>query len=185
MTDKNTSHESGSTILKSRTRRWAIAGLGVASVAAVAAGAGWHGDADAFGPGHHRGGFMGHGFGAGMDPEAMGRRLDAMVAFTLADIDATPDQKTRISAIAKQAAADLAPLRGTHMEARRKSLELLTQPTIDRAQLEALRVQQMQLGETVSRRMVQAMADAAEVLTPEQRVKLAEKWQARRRPRAG
>lgn len=184
MSDKDTALESRSTTLKSRARRWAIAGLGAASVAAVTVGAGWHGDADALGPGH-RGGFMGHGFGAGIDPEAMERRIDGMVAFMLADIDSTPDQQSRISAIARQAAADLAPLRGMRMEARRKSFELLAQPTIDRTQLEALRVQQMQLGETVSRRMVQAIADAAEVLTPEQRARLAEKWQARRHPRAG
>jgi len=114
-----------------------------------------------------------------MDPEAMGKRLDAMVAFALADIDATADQKTRISVIAKQAATDLAPLRKMHMEARQKSMALLTQPTIDRAQLEALRVQQMQLGDTVSRRMLQAIADAAEVLNADQRAKLAQKWQSR------
>lgn len=165
----------------SRGRRWTLAGLGAASLATIAAlGAGWHGHAHArgFGPGGP--GFMGRGFGPGMDPEAMGKRLDAMVAFALADTDATPDQKSRISAIVKQAAAELAPLRKTHMEARRKSMALLTAPTIDRAQLEALRVQQMQLGDSVSRRMVQALADAAEVLTPEQRAKLAQHWQARR-----
>jgi Spy/CpxP family protein refolding chaperone len=167
---------------KSRARRWTLAGLGVASVAAIAGAvgaSGWHGRAHAhgFGPGGR--GFMGSGFGGDMDPEAMGRRLDAMVSFALADIDATADQKSRISAIAKQAAADLAPLRKVHQEARQKSMALLTQPTIDRAQLEALRVQQMQLGDTVSRRMVQAIADAAEVLNADQRGKLAQKWQAR------
>ncbi len=158
-----------------RMRRWTLAGIGAASLAAVAAaGAGWHGRA------HARGhGFMGHGFGASMDPEVMGKRLDAMVAFALADTDATADQKTRIGAIFKQAAADLAPMRRTHQDARRKSIALLAQPTIDRAQLDALRVQQMQLADSVSRRMLQAIEDAADVLTPDQRAKLAQRWQAR------
>ncbi len=179
MNDKQTASESPNTAPKNRARRWTLAGLGVASVAAIAAiGTGWHTKAHAFGPGGH-GGFMGRGFGGAMDPEAMGKRLDAMVAFALADIDATADQKTRISVIAKQAATDLAPLRKMHMEARQKSMALLTQPTIDRAQLEALRVQQMQLGDTVSRRMLQAIADAAEVLNADQRAKLAQKWQSR------
>jgi Spy/CpxP family protein refolding chaperone len=80
----------------------------------------------------------------------------------------------------KAAANELAPLRQRHVEARRKSLELLAQPTIDRAQLEALRVEQMQLGDTVTRRMLQATLDAAEVLSPDQRAKLVERWRQRR-----
>ena len=186
MTDRQTSLDANRAT--SRARRWTLAGIGTASVAALAAiGTGWHAPAHAhgFGPGGQGGFFMGRGFGGPMDPEAMGKRLEAMVSFALADIDASAEQKNRISAIAKQAAADLAPLRTLHVEARRKSMALLTQPTIDRAQLEALRVQQMQLGDTVSRRMVQAIADAAEVLTPEQRGKLAQKWQQRHGPRQG
>ena len=179
MNDKLASSEPNHQSPRSSKRRWAIAGIGAASVAALAAiGAGWHERADAFGPGHHRG-FVGGEFGGPVDPEAMGRRLDAMVSFALADIDATADQKSRISAIARQAAADLAPMRKTHRDLRSKSIALLTQPTIDRAQLEALRAQQMQLGDAVSRRMLQAIEDAADVLTPEQRGKLAQKWQAR------
>lgn len=171
---------------KSKARRWTIAGLGAASLAAIAAigASSWHHRAHAqgfghgFGPGGH-GGFMGRGFAGPMDPEAMGKRLDAMVSFALADVDATPEQKSRISAIAKSAATDLAPLRKVHVEARQKSVALLAAASIDRAQLETLRVQQMQLGDTVSRRMLQAITDAAEVLTPDQRTKLAQKWQDR------
>ncbi len=186
MSDEQMKSESPNAAPKSRARRWTLAGLGAASVATIAAlGAGWHERAQAFGPGGHHHGFMGRGFGAGMDPEAMGKRLDAMVAFALADVDATQEQKNRISAIAKQAATDLAPLRKSHFEARRKSIALLAAPTIDRAQLEALRVQQMQLGDTVSRRLLQAIEDAAEVLTPDQRAKLAQRWQARHGGPAG
>ncbi len=179
MTDNQTSPQPDRQAPKNGKRRWAIAGIGAASIAALAAiGTGWHERAQAFGPGHHRG-FMGGEFGGPVDPEVMNRRLDAMVSFALADVDATADQKSRIGAIARQAAADLAPMRKTHRDLRSKSSALLTQPTIDRAQLEALRAQQMQLGDAVSRRMLQAIEDAAEVLTPEQRGKLAQKWQAR------
>jgi Spy/CpxP family protein refolding chaperone len=117
------------------------------------------------------------------DPAAMSRRLDAMVGWVLADIDATQEQRDKIGAIAKAAAADLAPLRQQHIDARRQSIELLKQPTIDRAALEQLRAQQLQLGDTASRRMVQALADAAEVLTPDQRAKLIERWESRRHHR--
>jgi Spy/CpxP family protein refolding chaperone len=156
------------------SRRWTVAAVIAAAVAVAGAALSWHGHANAFGPGQHR-----HGGWEQMDPEAMEKRIEAMTAYRLADIDATPEQKSRITAIMKGAANDLTTLRGNGRELRRKSMQLLAAPTIDRAQLEALRAQQMQLHETVSRRMLQAMADAAEVLTPEQRARLAERMQRR------
>jgi Spy/CpxP family protein refolding chaperone len=51
--------------------------------------------------------------------------------------------------------------------------QLLTAPAIDRAALEELRVQQMQQMDLISKRILVAVADAAEVLTPAQRAKLA------------
>jgi Spy/CpxP family protein refolding chaperone len=64
-------------------------------------------------------------------------------------------------------------------------LQLLAAPTIDRAAIERIRVEQMQLAETATRRMTQALVDAAEVLNPEQRAKLAANWENRRRHRHG
>jgi Spy/CpxP family protein refolding chaperone len=151
-------------------RRWTVAGIAAATIAVVGAVLSWHGHAHAFGPGH-----QGSGGWEQADPETMGKRIEAMTAFRLAEIDATPEQKSRIAALMKGAAADLASAREQASELRRKSAQLLAAPTIDLAQLEALRVQQLQLRDTVSRRMLQARAEAAEVLTPEQRAKLAER----------
>jgi Spy/CpxP family protein refolding chaperone len=161
-----------------RMRRWALAGGLLAGLATAGAALGWHATAGAHGPRGHFGGSFDMS-----DPAAMSRRLDAMVGWVLADIDATQEQRDKIGAIAKAAAADLAPLRQQHIDARRQSIELLKQPTIDRAALEQLRAQQLQLGDTASRRMVQALADAAEVLTPDQRAKLIERWESRRHHR--
>ena len=104
------------------------------------------------------------------------------MAFALADVDATVEQRDRIATIMKAAANDLQASRKLHMQARRQSMQLLTASTIDRAQLEKLRVEQMQLGDSTSRRLLQAMIDSAEVLTPEQRAKVAERWQKRTPP---
>ena len=159
------------------SRRWIIAGLATVTIAAVGATLSWHDRVEAHGP------MMGQGFGFGagpMDPAVTGKRIDGMVQWMLADIDATDDQRARIATVLKAAANDLAPLRTQHMEARRKTLQLLAAPTIDRAQIEAVRVQQLQLADTATRRMTQAMTDAAEVLNPDQRAKLAAKWANRR-----
>lgn len=157
-------------------RRWWIAGTAATAIAALGATLAWQGQAHAHGMGR---GFM-HGPMGSMDPQAMEQRVEAMVQWMLADVDATPEQRARISAIAKGAVNDLAPLRAKHREARRTTLQLLAAPSIDRAQIERVRVEQMQLAETAARRMTQALIDAAEVLTPEQRAKLAQRWEQRR-----
>jgi Spy/CpxP family protein refolding chaperone len=108
-----------------------------------------------------------------MDPahaeKRLARKIDRLVP------DATADQKAKLSAIAKAAFIDLRPLQEKSRAARAEGLKLLSQPTIDRAALERVRQTQQQLADQRSRRMSQAFADAAEVLTPAQRVKVAER----------
>ncbi|HEU0199960.1 MAG TPA: periplasmic heavy metal sensor [Burkholderiaceae bacterium] len=184
MEDKRNDSDSSSP--KNKARRWTLAGIAAATIAATGAAFAWHGGAHAqggFGGHAHFGGPFSGSFSGKMDPESMGRRIDAMVQWMLADVDATPEQREKIAGIAKAAASELAPLRTQHRDARRKMIELLAQPTIDRAQFERVRVEQMQLGETVTKRVTQAMLDAAEVLTPDQRAKLAQKWQERQERR--
>jgi len=183
MNDKDLNGAS-STVEADRRRRWTMFGVGAATLAAfgLMAHRRAHAGPMGFGPGHGRGGWYG-GFGD-MDPTVAAKRIDAMVAFRLAEIDATPEQRERIATIIKGAVNDLQASRKQHMQARRQSLALLAAPTIDRAQLEKLRVEQMQLGDAVSRRMLQVMMDCAEVLTPEQRAKLAERWQRHARPKS-
>ncbi|HEY2178152.1 MAG TPA: Spy/CpxP family protein refolding chaperone [Caulobacteraceae bacterium] len=127
-------------------------GLVVTSVAARAADM----------AGAHAG--MGHG-----DMHAM---MGAHIEEMLAAVDATPDQRQRIHAILGGAMRSMAPLheemKGAHGELHR----LLTAPVIDRAALERLRAARIADVDQASRALVNAMADAAEVLSPEQRAKL-------------
>ena len=91
----------------------------------------------------------------------------------LTQVDATPEQKARIDAIVKTAFQSMAPLH-QRMEATHRDLhQLLAAPTLDRAALENLRAARMADLDQASKTLVQAMADAAEVLTPEQRAKMA------------
>ena len=108
----------------------------------------------------------------GMDPGKAGKHLERMIARHVPD--ATPEQKTRLNAIAAAAMKDLQPLAAKQRTARAESMKLLAQPTIDRAAVERVRSEQMQIAEARSKRMSQAWTEAAEVLTPAQRLKLAE-----------
>ena len=128
--------------------------------------------AHAGGPwGHHRGGFM----GATLDPARVDEHLDRMLKHLYVEIDATEAQKQQIAPVVKSAARDLLPVRAKMQEARRQAVELLSREHVDRAALEALRADQLKLAEQASMRFTQALADVADVLTPEQRKQLAER----------
>ena len=157
-------------------RRTAIATV----IAGLASGIGL--TAFALGGGHggwHRGGFM----GAPLDPAMVDERLDRMLTHVYAEIDATDAQKQQLAPIVKGAAQDLLSLRGKMHDAHRQAVELLSRERIDRGALETLRADQLELVEAASKRLTQALADVADVLTPEQRKQLAEhigRWHGHR-----
>jgi len=169
--------------------RKVLLGLAIGSAAATAGAAGAEFGPGLFGPGgegpgghHHRSpdhGPGGHGPRA-MSPERVDARMDRMAERLVRWVDGTADQKERIAAIGKAAAKDLRDLRGQGGDLHRRAMDLLKAQSIDRAAIEDLRSQQMAVADAVSRRTSAALADTAEVLTPEQRIKLAERMQSHR-----
>ena len=113
--------------------------------------------------------------GAPLDPAKLDERLDRMLKHLYVEIDATEAQRQQLAPIVKSAARDLLPVRARIHEARRQAVELLSRESVDRAALEALRVDQFKLVEQASMRLTQALADVADILTPEQRKQLAER----------
>ena len=99
-------------------------------------------------------------------------RADRAVRHVAIELDATPEQQQKLQAIAKSAVTDLAPLRDKVRTTREKVRDLLTASTVDRAAIEKLRAEQVATMDALSKRIAQAVGDAAEVLTPEQRRKL-------------
>jgi len=66
------------------------------------------------------------------------------------------------------------------VENRKQIREALAAATIDRAKIESLRQAQLKLHDSASKRLTDAITDAAEVLTPAQRAELAKRMERRR-----
>ena len=84
--------------------------------------------------------------------------------------------------LAKGVASDVYGIRRQMIDARKKGLELLKAPTVDRTAVEALRTEQMARLDGISKRLSTAVADASEILNAEQRAKLVERietWRER------
>jgi protein CpxP len=122
--------------------------------------------------------FMGHGMSGGfeqMDPARMAEFADKGVRHLAIEIDATTEQQEKLRAIVRDLTKDLAPLRGARQDAASRARSLLTSSNLDKADIEKFRAEQLSKADAVSKRITQAIADAAEVLTPEQRRKLADR----------
>lgn len=130
-----------------------------------------------FGPGYWHGA---RGFTGPLTPAELEERADRAIRHAAIELEATADQQEKVRVIAKAALKDLVPIRDKARSARERAAALLTQPTLDRAAIEAFRVEQMALAEAASKRFAQALADVSEVLTPEQRRKVAEHIEWRR-----
>jgi protein CpxP len=142
-------------------RGWIIAGVAtgvlvlMGGAVAYARNAGWHGH----GP---------------MSEEFIADHVALGVKYALSDVDATAEQKAQVTKILQSAATDVHGLADQHLAARKQIHEILTAPTIDRERLETVRAGELRLADEASKRILQGVADAAEVLTPEQRTALAE-----------
>lgn len=131
-----------------------------------------------YGPGFHGGmrGPFGGPWGGPLDPAQIEDRADRMVRHLSIELDATNDQQEKLRTIMRGMLKDVIPARDKAQAARRQARDLLTQNTVDRGALEKLRAEQIALADTVSKRVVQALGDAAEVLSPEQRRKLNDRF---------
>ena len=161
-------------------------GTFVLALVAVALVAGFTGNmlSVAFGQGYgwhriswHDGGL----FSGPLSPAQIDDRIERTTKHMAIELDASADQQVKLATIAKAAVADLRPLREKAQAARAQAVTLLTAPTIDRTAIERLRAEQIGLAETASKRIAQALADAADVLNPEQRRKVAD-WMVGGRP---
>jgi Spy/CpxP family protein refolding chaperone len=131
------------------------------------------------------GGYAGKSFAHGqgrlmseaMDPARVDELVERLVKHVAVEVDATPEQKDKLTDIVKGAARDLAPLRGNMYRVRQQTIDLMSAESVDRAAIEILRAEQLALMDAASKRLTQALADVADVLTVEQRRELAARAQ--------
>ena len=113
-----------------------------------------------------------HPGGWSMEQDVPVDRIEHRADRMLKQVNATADQQAKIHTIIEAAAKDIDPIRKTMTGTRAQMRTLLTAPQIDRTAIETLRAQSIAGMDQISQRMTKALADAADVLTPEQRQKL-------------
>jgi periplasmic protein CpxP/Spy len=112
--------------------------------------------------------------GPGMMDGHGGHGMRHMLERMLDKVDATEAQRAQITQITQLAETDLRAQHEAGRALREQALALMAAPTLDAAAAESLRQQMLTRHDQASRRMMQAMLDIGNVLTPAQRVKLAE-----------
>ena len=146
---------------------WAFAGL--AALAAMAVPSAWAFRGVASGP--HGGG---HRFGPRMmhDPATAKQHAGMALEWLLRGVSAGDEQKRQARQITDRLIDDLAPSAEKHRQHREGIARELAKPQIDRDAIERLRKEEIALADDASRKVSAAVADLAEVLTPEQRAEI-------------
>lgn len=125
------------------------------------------------GPGgwHRLHGRWSHGEGG---PEAMREHVQVGVKWALRSVDASEEQQQRVSAILAAGLQEATKLKERHRQNREAFAAGLAGAAVDRAALEEARKAELALAEEASHVLVKTLADAAEVLTADQRQALLE-----------
>ena len=155
-------------------RRWGRLALAAALLVGLGGVAG-------FGIGAHKASsFFWHAMAPGkLTPEETASMVERKVNHVLSHVDATDEQKAKVTAIAKATVTDLTKLGFTPGEGRSKFLQLFRADKVEPDAIEALRAEQSTKWDAATKRIAQAVAEAAQVLTLEQRRELTERWYRR------
>jgi Spy/CpxP family protein refolding chaperone len=142
-------------------------GIGLSMAVAMAAGA--------LAAGHLGGGWQGrHGFLGRDDPAATKEHWAFATDWVLSRVDATDDQKDRAKRILLDTYDELQPLLQEHRFQHEEIVEEMTKTNLDRDAFERIRKNQVDLIDRATREIAGSLLDIAEILTPEQRIELAE-----------
>ncbi len=99
----------------------------------------------------------------------------------LEELDATFDQKAKIKPVLRQASEDMRKVVLDMRNTRDAYMLALLSSKVDREKVEALRAEQFAAIDQASQRVAKAVSEAAEILTPMQRGRLANRIEQRHR----
>ncbi|WP_156013158.1 Spy/CpxP family protein refolding chaperone [Thioalkalivibrio sp. HK1] len=108
------------------------------------------------------------------------KRTKRTVRKMLRRIDASPEQKERIDAIVDRSLDDIHSLRSEFQKSRRAFLALLAQESPDGADLDEVRSEMLHLDNEINARILGAVIEISEVLTPDQRRMVISKFSGKR-----
>ena len=115
-----------------------------------------------------------------MSEAELTERLEDVAEYGLDHVDADEKQTAEVNAVLRGLSPDLLVYRREHHEIAAKLRAELAKDKIDRSELESIRQEGLDLADRASARASQALADAAEKLTVEQRRKLTAQWEKHR-----
>jgi len=133
----------------------------------------------------HGGGKGRHGGFLNLSDSEIEAKITRMVKHVAIEIDATDEQTKKITTLVTSVAKDLKPVREQMRAAGKQIHDLLSADTIDRVALEKIRAERLAEADRISKDLLNAVADVAEVLTVEQRKVLDERIQEFKSMRGG
>lgn len=104
--------------------------------------------------------------------------VQQMIGRALDLVGASAEQENKVHDIVAAKFAEIAPNPDEHAALRKHALELLSAPTIDRAEVEKVRAEAVAAFDAKSKAVVGGLIDIADQLTPDQRAKLAARIEA-------
>ena len=167
--------------IRKNNRKWIALATGIAIAIGGVFGVQALADSKTYGhmklyAGNYGGGHGGHHMSfSDLSDEELEARIERMVKHVAIEIDATEEQQDRITALVTAAAKDLKPVHDRLRATGKEIHDLLLADSIDRTALEKLRAERLAEAEMISKNLVSALADVAEVLSPEQRKVLDER----------
>lgn len=112
-----------------------------------------------------------------IDKEHIGRFADKRLQHMLDEVKASDAQKKQASSIVKATLEQGTPLAEKLHDNHLQMRKLISAAALDKDAIEALRAEQIKLADEASKQMTQTMLAVANVLTPEQRAKLARRME--------